>query len=160
PNLGLQAFDQNRAALTWRFVKLALTHKFDLALIGHVNYAPLGLMLKRIQPQLRYGVMLYGIEAWQQLPRLRRHALQKADFLISISDYTKQRAVEANSLDADRVYLLPNALEWDETSFEFRVSSFESKERGIKLLSVCRLEQTEQYKGVDKVIEALPEVAK
>jgi phosphatidylinositol alpha-1,6-mannosyltransferase len=159
PNLKLQAFDQNRAALTWRFAKLALTHKVDLVLIGHVNYAPLGLMLKRFQPQLRYGVMLYGIEAWQQLPRLKRHALQNADFMISISDYTKQRAVQANSLDADRIYLLPNALEWTKGEPETRAARSTSA-FGTQLLSVCRLEQTEQYKGVDKVIEALPAVAR
>ena len=31
---------------------------------------------------------------------------------------------------------------------------------GTRLLSVCRLEQSERYKGVDKVIECLPELAK
>jgi phosphatidylinositol alpha-1,6-mannosyltransferase len=159
PNLRLQAFDQNRVALTGRFLRLALTHKFDLALIGHVNYAPFGLMLKRLQPQLRYGVMLYGIEAWQQLAGVRRRALQRADFMISISDYTKQRAVEANALITDRVYLLPNALE--STSVEpFTTATQSTATAGTRLLSVCRLEQAEQYKGVDKTIEVLPEVVK
>jgi phosphatidylinositol alpha-1,6-mannosyltransferase len=158
-NLRLQAFDHNRVALTQRLARLALTQKFDLALIGHVNYAPLGWLLKRLQPHMRYAVILYGIEAWQQLPLLRRRALQQADFMISISEYTKRRAVEANVLTAHRVHLLPNALEWTNVKPASAVTQVPAT-AGTRLLSVCRLEQAEQYKGVDNVIEALPEIAK
>ncbi len=157
PNVRLQAFAQNRLALARRSIRLGLTHKFELALIGHVNYTPLGWMLKTLQPKLRYGVILYGIEAWQQLPPLRRRALQQADFIISISDYTKQRAVEANNLVAERVYLLPNALEWGDVE-PFAPAGESQAIAATRLLSVCRLDQAEQYKGVDKVIEVLPKV--
>lgn len=159
PNLKLEAFAQNRLALTRRVVRLGLAREFDLVLIGHVNYAPLGWLLKKLQPRLRYGVMLYGIEAWQQLSPLRRGCLQQADFMISISDYTRQKAVQANLLIADRVHLLPNAL--DAPTIEAIPASDQSpKIKGTHLLSVCRLDQNEQYKGVDKVIEVLRDVAK
>ena len=158
PNLQLQAFNQNRVALVRRLLRLVLTPDIDLALIGHVNYAPLGWLLKRLRPRLRYGVMLYGIDAWEELPRFKKFALQHADFLISISDYTKQRAVEANALIPDQVFLLPNALAVT-TATPTEVAN-SSPGTGIRLLSVCRLEQTEQYKGVDHVIETLPELAK
>lgn len=158
PNLKLEAFAQNRLALTRRVVRLGLAREVDLVLIGHVNYAPLGWFLKKLQPRLRYGVMLYGIEAWQQLSPLRRRALQHADFMISISDYTRQKAIQANRLIAERVHLLPNALEAP------RVEAIPASDRspaikGTRLLSVCRLDQNEQYKGVDKVIEVLQHVA-
>ncbi len=173
-NLNLRSFDGNRAAFITTVFRLALSKKLDLVLVGHVNYAPLGLLLKRLQPQMRFGVMLYGIEAWQPLSRLRAHALRRADFMISISEYTRQRAIEANGLDAARICLLPNALEWEE---EAVAKSKEQRAKGddsqlskesehcvsgnrINLLSVCRLDQYEQYKGVDQVIEALPEVLK
>jgi phosphatidylinositol alpha-1,6-mannosyltransferase len=158
-NLRLQAFDQDRVRLVLHFIRLALTRRFDLALLGHVNYAPLGWLLKKLRPQVRYGVMLYGVDAWRRLPWLKRQALQRADFLVSISDYTKKRAVEANSLIADRVYLLPNALE--SISVEPMTTTFQLPAgAGSRLLSVCRLEETERYKGVDKVIEVLPDVAR
>ncbi|MGH9967616.1 MAG: glycosyltransferase family 4 protein [Pyrinomonadaceae bacterium] len=159
PNLRFQAFDGSRASLSMRFMQLALAHKVDLLLIGHINYAPLGWMLKRLQPQLRYGVMLYGIEAWQSLGRMRGHALRQANFTVSISEYTKQRAVEINALDEARMSLLPNALECSSIGSPFpEIPS--SVAKGTRLLSVCRLEDTQQYKGVDKVLEVLPEVAK
>jgi phosphatidylinositol alpha-1,6-mannosyltransferase len=155
-NISFEAFAGNRRALMWRTLGLALHESIDVALIGHVNYAPFGLMLKRFQPQSRYAVILYGIDAWQRLSAIKRRALQKADFLIAISETTKRNAVAANQLDESRVYVLPNALEW---TGENSVSAFAPAASGKRLLSVCRLERNEQYKGVDTTLRALAEVA-
>lgn len=157
PHLRLQAFDHNRVSLVLKFLRLSLKQPFDLVLLGHVNYAPLGWLLKKLRPQMRYGVMLYGVDAWKRLPPLKRRALQQANFLISISDYTKRKAIAANGLTQQEIYLLPNALEArpnDEKPFPSPVTSEKAS-----LLSVCRLDKSEQYKGVDHVIEALPQVA-
>lgn len=155
--LQLEAYARNRAAFVRRVLSLTASRRIDLALIGHVNYAPLGLLLRRLQPQLRYGVMMYGIDVWKPLTRLRRKALRQADFAVSISEYTKRLAVEANGIEAGRVHLLPNALEWDEAE---AVSALPepSGPAGTRLLTVTRLDETERYKGVDTVIEALPSV--
>lgn len=154
-NVSFEAFSGNRGALGWRTLGLALHQPVDLALIGHVNYAPFGLMIKRLQPDARYGVILYGIDAWKRLPPLKRRALQRADFLIAISETTKKRAVAANELDEGRVCILPNALAW---TADMRPSA--PSVSGKRLLSVCRLERNEQYKGIDLVLRALPEVLK
>lgn len=154
-NISFEAFEGNRRALMWRTLGLALHESIDLALIGHVNYAPFGLLLKRFQPQSRYGVVLYGIDAWRRLSPLKRRALQKADFLIAISETTKRNAVAANQLDEGRVYVLPNALEWTD---EPEAASF-SPAAGKRILSVCRLERNEQYKGIDSTLRALAKVA-
>jgi len=156
-NLSLEAFGGNRPALIRRAVGLAMNRRIDLALVGHVNYAPLAWVLKRLQPRMRYGVILYGIDAWRPLKGLRRRALQQADFLISISEYTKERAVEENGLRADRFYLLPNALEYNELE-SFAPLGEAPHRQETRMLSVCRLESSERYKGVDRVIEALPEI--
>ncbi|HEY0004468.1 MAG TPA: glycosyltransferase family 4 protein [Pyrinomonadaceae bacterium] len=158
PSLSLEAFAGHRRAFVQRVAGLALKARIDLALIGHVNYAPLGLLLKRLQPQLRYGIIIYGIEAWERQSRIHRRAMRKADFVISISEYTKRRALEVNGPFDGRAYLLPNALEWTSESAApdmplARVPA------GTHLLSVCRLDSNEKYKGVDQVIEALPEIA-
>jgi phosphatidylinositol alpha-1,6-mannosyltransferase len=158
-NLDLQVFSRRRSAFVRQALRLGLTRRIDLAVIGHVNYASLGWMLKRLQPQLRYGVILYGIDAWQPLGGLRKRALQQADFIISISDYTRQRAIETNALNEKSIDLLPNALEWLDVESQ-DTGAHSAVIEGTRLLSVCRLEQSEKYKGVDKVIEALPDIAK
>jgi glycosyltransferase involved in cell wall biosynthesis len=158
PGLHLEAYDRNRVRFTRRALSLAASRRIDLLLIGHVNYAPLGWILRRMQPQLRYGVMMYGIDVWARLSPLRRRALQQADFTVSISEYTGRRAVEANDMVAKRIYLLPNALEWNEEDIRGNSVS-PAMPSGTRLLTVCRLDSTEKYKGVDTVIQALPQVA-
>ncbi|HZI88181.1 MAG TPA: glycosyltransferase family 4 protein [Pyrinomonadaceae bacterium] len=158
--LRLQAFDGNRLALARSFLSVGLQQKIDLVLVGHVNYAPLAWFLKQLQPSLKYGVLLYGIEAWRPLSALRRRALQKADFLISISNFTKQEAVDRNELDPGRIYILSNALDCVEPQCRQTVRHEPLPSVGARLLSVCRLEENERYKGVEKVIECLPELVK
>jgi glycosyltransferase involved in cell wall biosynthesis len=154
-NISFEAFGGNRRALMWRTLGLALHQPIDLALIGHVNYAPFGLLLKRLQPQSRYGVFLYGIDAWQRLSPVKRRALQKADFLIAISETTRKNASAANDLDASRIHVLPNALEWPAPD-----TTDASTGKATQLLSVCRLERDEQYKGVDTTLKALVQVVR
>jgi len=170
PSLTLESFDGHRASFVRRVVATALREQINLALIGHVNYAPLGLLLKRLRPNLRYGVMVHGVEAWSRLPRIRRRALRNADFVMSVSDYTKRRVVEANGVNPENVCLLPNALRWGinetrrrgdaETGRVGDSDALASEPVGkvTRFLSVCRLDAREQYKGIDTVINALPAV--
>jgi len=158
PNLTLEALAGSRSALVRRALSLAMRRRIDLLLVGHVNYSPLGLVLRTLQPGLRYGVFMYGIDVWKELPPLHRRALQGANFLISISDYTKRRAVEMNNIRAENVHLLPNALEWLPEDLAAKTSGT-PRPAGPTLLSVCRLDSSERYKGVDTVIEALPSIA-
>lgn len=157
PRLHLEAFAGRRAAFVRRALSLALMRRTALLLVGHVNYAPLALWLRRLQPELRYGVMIYGVDAWLRLPRARREGLQRADFVVAISEYTKQRAIEVNGVSAERFYVLPNALECDAERFTLEQDQ-PLLASEMRLLSVCRLDAGEQYKGVDTVIEALPSI--
>jgi phosphatidylinositol alpha-1,6-mannosyltransferase len=153
--LRLEGFNGNRVRFVRRIMNLGIGNKIDLLLVGHVNYAPLGLMLRYLRPRLRYGVVIHGTDVWGKLSFLRRRALQNADFIISVSEDTKRRAVEVNRAPADRISLLPNALQWDTTDLTPQSASFHS---GIRLLSVCRLDSNERLKGVDTVISCLPKV--
>jgi len=150
----LQTFSGRRFAFVMSVLRFALVSKIDLVLVGHVNYAPLGLMLKRLQPNLRYGVMVHGVDVWSRLPFLKRLALRRADFVTSVSDYSRRQAAEMNDVQLDRVRWLPNALEWCNASDA--ALSPNPAAAGIKLLSVCRLDARERYKGVDTVLRALP----
>jgi phosphatidyl-myo-inositol dimannoside synthase len=160
PSLTMESFDGHRASFVRRVVATAFREPINLALIGHINYAPLGLLLKRLRPNLRYGVMVHGVEAWSRLPRIRRRALRNADFVMSVSDYTKRQVVEANGVNPENVYLLPNALRWDGSETGRRGEGETGRVgKTTRFLSVCRLDAREQYKGIDTVINALPAVS-
>ncbi len=157
PQLRLAAFDGRRLSFARTALSIGAREPVELVLAGHVNYAPLCVLLKRLRPGMRFGVFLYGCEVWEKMPLIRRRALQQADFFISISGYTGQQAVEVNKVRPERVFLLPNALEW-ETESKDSSDAYELP-RGMKLLSVGRLDTTERRKGFDTIIESLPLIA-
>jgi glycosyltransferase involved in cell wall biosynthesis len=68
------------------------------------------------------------------------------------------QAVQMNELEADRIFIVPNALEWSNDISASSVSH--TLPQGTRLLSVGRLDSTEQQKGFDTVIESLPDVIK
>lgn len=158
PNLRLTGFAGNRVRFVMAALRIVVRDRINLTLAGHLHYAPLCLLLKVLRPRMRFGVLIYGWDAWVRLSIMRRWALQQADFIISISDYTKQQAVAINGLDEKRIFVLPNALEWKTREAVERVAS-SSLPLGTRLLSVARLESAEQQKGFDTVIRALPSIA-
>ena len=174
PNLSLESFAGKRSSFVRRVVATALRERIDLALIGHVNYAPLGLLLKRLQPKMRYGVIAYGTEVWSPLPRVKRRALGSADFVISISEYTKAKLVEVQGIRAERIHIPPNAVAWKggetgrrddaetgrsgEGEMRRVGEPYAARHKPMRFFSVCRLDAREQYKGIDTVIKALPAV--
>src|SRR5438445_11629776 len=112
PNLNLESFAGRRRQFVQRVLGAAIRDRIDLSLIGHVNYAPLGLLMKRIQPALRYGVMAHGVEVWPPLKGMKRRALQQADFVIYVSANKKERLCGAYGVQQARVYILPDSIVW------------------------------------------------
>ena len=158
PNLHLTAFAGNRVRFVMAALRSVIRDRINLILAGHLHYAPLCLLLKVLRPRMRFGVFIYGSDAWVRVSPMRRWAMQQADFIVSISDYTRQQAVAINGLDEKQVFVLPNALEW-KTSEPVEKKAPTSLPLGTRLLSVGRLLKSEQQKGFDTVIKALPAIA-
>lgn len=159
-NVSFQGFHGNRMA----FVRAALSElkkRPDVVYAAHINLASLALAMRWLKPALRYGVALYGIEAWQPLSLLKRYALQQADFLTSISNYTSETAASTHNVMPEKFHLLPPVLDpfWLSSATETLTDGADlGVPNGRILLSVTRLAASEGYKGVDCVIQALPDV--
>jgi len=151
-------FGRNKRALLSCLLRL-MPHAQTIC-FGHVNLAPLGLILRAIRPRIRYWVVTHGAEVWAPLPLIRRAALRHANGVISVSSDTAQRMVKAQRLNPQSVSVLSPALDpgFMESPCDVNIPSFPSK--GPVLLTVARLVSSEPGKGVDSVIAALPEVMK
>lgn len=155
-NARLRGFLGNKIAFVIAALQ-ELRRRPNVVYVAHVNLASIALLMRLLNPSLRYGVALYGIEVWEKLPLLKRIALQQAAFVTSLSAYTSQQSIELQSLKAERVHLLPPAID------PFWITSTQEPTQldlppGKILLSVARLAASEKYKGVDCVIQALPKV--
>jgi glycosyltransferase involved in cell wall biosynthesis len=133
----------------------------DLIIATHLNFTPVAYRLKQLTG-IPYWAIAHGVEAWNiQRPGLKR-ALQHADRILAVSHYTRDRLLQEQNLDPDRVSLLPNT--FDSHRFQMAPKSPQLLQRyGLTpqhkiILTVARLDSTERYKGYDKILYALPQI--
>jgi phosphatidylinositol alpha-1,6-mannosyltransferase len=134
--------------------------ELDTLFLGHVNLAPLGLLVRLVRPRINYWVVAHGVEVWESLPVHRRLGLRHAQRVLSVSAYTTSQMVEVQKLDPRRVFLLPPALDP-----AFIVTSCDEDpvrlpSHGRVLLTVGRLISSEPGKGIDLVIRVFSDVLK
>jgi glycosyltransferase involved in cell wall biosynthesis len=128
-----------------------------IVVAGHVNYAPLALALARAW-RAPYLVLTYGIEAWHVKAPINRYALRVADRLLAISSFTAAELLRSLELPPERVAVIPNTIDlarFQPGAPSPRIVRQLEDMPTPRLLSVCRLDASERYKGIDVVIEAL-----
>lgn len=146
---------QSRRRFVQRSIGAVVRDRPDIILAGHPNFSLLGWLLSRMirAPMVSF---VYGIDITQPLGPIRRRALQRSDRVFSISQFTAQRATEANGILPNRVRILHNCLDpWFDVPYERREGL-----RQPSLLTVARLSLAERYKGHDYVIRAMPTLRK
>jgi glycosyltransferase involved in cell wall biosynthesis len=128
-----------------------------LVVCGHVNLSPLAWALARATGA-RLMALTYGVEAWTIDSRWTAAALRAADSIVTISSFTANALRDALGFDGDRIAVLHNAV--DGVRFQpgppkptilTRLSSLARP----RLITVCRLDATERYKGVDTLLRVL-----
>ncbi|MHB8382856.1 MAG: glycosyltransferase family 4 protein [Candidatus Binataceae bacterium] len=133
-----------------------------LAYLNHPNLAPLGLGLRALRPATRYFTSTYGFEVWEPLSMVRRLGLRHADTVTAIAEFNATETIKFQGLEARKVAIVPCALDPDFNAEIGAAAPPLRRERsgGPMLLTVARLVHREhrEHKGIDSVIEALPEV--
>ena len=148
----------------WRVVPRRWVHAFqvrrliaefqpDLIICNHVELAAHGWRAKQ-QSGTPYWVVAYGIEVWGDIPRGQAAALGKADSVVAISKVT-QEILSAKGILRHKIELL---------YYGFDTNLFSPKAERTSaapvLLTVCRLDAGERYKGYDAVVELMPDLLK
>lgn len=135
----------------------------DIVLCGHMNLLPLAWTVSRFKrcPLLLF---MHGIEAWQPHANpLTRLLLRRVDYFVAVSRFTAERMADWSGIPSGRVSIVPNCIDF--ADFSQRPPNPELAARlGIDrkrvLLTVARLASSERYKGIDMVLEVLPDVAR
>ncbi len=148
-------FGRNKTKLIAR--ALGLAFRTRVVFIGHPNFAPIGFLLRSVNPRLRYWVASHGVEVWQPTKGLRQVALRRAEFVTAPSRYTVNQLIRTQGLSPSKAALLPYCLDPgfrncppDQGGKSGRLAS--------QILTVGRLLRSEPGKGVDTVIRAMRQV--
>ena len=119
-----------------------------LVFCGHLYMAPLIAMLSGFL-RLPWWLQLHGIEVWQSPTRRLLVSVGRANFLTTVSRFTRAELLKRVPLAPWRVRVLPN------TAYPM-----ESPDQVIRqphmILSITRLTASERYKGVQRVLAVLP----
>lgn len=135
--------------------------RFDVVLCAHINLLPMAFAVGLLH-RAPVGVMVHGIEAWRPTGRiLIDRLIRRVDFFVSVSAFTSERLRAWTGLDAARGHVLPNAV--DMSAFTPGPPAPALIERlGVAgkrvILTLARLEATERYKGVDEILEIMPDL--
>ncbi len=157
-----------RVPLRWRTpafaAQLALwgaLQRPDLIVTSHVHFAVVAAQLQRWLG-LPYWIVAHGVEVWNiQRPDLQQ-ALRRADRILAVSSYTRDRLLAEQALDPARVVVLPNTFAAD----RFRpgpkpphlLVRHQLRPDQPTILTVARLDASQPYKGYDQILRALPAI--
>jgi phosphatidyl-myo-inositol dimannoside synthase len=137
----------------------------DVVVLGHINLLLLALFACFL-PKKKIVLVAHGIEVWQSLPWWKKTVLQKIDLILAVSEYTKQKMAEKQGLDKGKIHVFHNTLNpFFKLPKEFAkpnhlLQRYEIATNQKVLLTLARLSFSEQYKGYDTVIKAMPEILK
>jgi glycosyltransferase involved in cell wall biosynthesis len=147
-----------RARFLWNVVIQLLRYRHQEMVVCHLNLAPLARWLHQWLG-IPYRVLLHGLELQglhheSPLAGKRLVALARARQLIAVSSHTAFLARALPGFDQAPLVCLPNTFCAD----RFRLQPQQPRSPLPTLLTVCRLDASEGYKGVDRVLQSLPQV--
>lgn len=136
----------------------------DVFIIGHINLAILGVLAKILRPKLQLIVIAHGIDVWYELSYIKKLLLKKADIILSVSSFTKQKLKDVHGISGKKIKLFPNTIDpffcFPDLFIKplYLTQRYKLSPEQPTILSICRLSSKEGYKGYDTVIKALPSV--
>lgn len=158
-----RGFTQKKARFAFQAVRAASSA--DTIILGHINLAPVGLLIKRMFPGKQVLLVAHGIEVWRVTSPVQRAFIRKADHILAVSEYTRTRMLQNDpALNPRKIQVFYNTLDpyfafptrFGKPGYLLQRYGFAPETKII--LTIARLSDTEKYKGYDKVIEALPGV--
>ncbi|MEH2443136.1 glycosyltransferase [Nostoc sp.] len=149
------------AAFASQLIGLGFWQRPNLIFSSHLNFSIPAYLLKRLFG-IPYWVVVHGIEVWNLQNSNLQTALHHADRILAVSHYTRDRLLQEQNLDPERVVVLPNTFDADNFQIAPKPESL-LKRYGLNseqpiILTIARLEKLEQYKGYDRIITALPKI--
>ncbi len=140
--------------------------KSDLVVIGHVNLAPVAILIKLLKPKIKMILVAHGVEIWNKQNYLKEKLLKRVDLIMAVSNFTKNKIIEQHKIPAEKITILHNTLDpYFKVPEIFKKPEYLLKRYNINprtkvILTLTRIKKIEGYKGYDKVIELLPDILK
>ena len=155
-------YQKDKVSFVWK--ELINADKYQQVVLGHINLAMFGLLIKFLNPSTKVFLVAHGIEVWDELTGFKKQILNKCDKILAVSNFTKQKLIEVNNVNPNKIEIFHNTIDpFFNYPHQFRKPDYLLERYRIDkndkiILTLTRLSYTEKYKGYDKVIAVLPKV--
>jgi phosphatidylinositol alpha-1,6-mannosyltransferase len=146
-------------------VSLIRSFKYDMVVIGHINLAVIGCLIKWLRPNIRLVLIAHGIEVWDEMKGFKKTLLDQADVILAVSNFTKAKIIEFNrQVEPGKIKIFPNTIDPyvippnDFTKPAYLLERYGFLHDDPIILTVTRLASSERYKGYDGIITLMPEL--
>ncbi|MEH1866900.1 MAG: glycosyltransferase family 4 protein [Nostoc sp.] len=144
-----------------KIIILAIFQRPTVVISTHVNYATACYILKLLTG-IPYWVVAHGLEVWEIENNFIKLALQKADKIVSVSNYTRQRLLEGKNIDSEKIFVLPNTFDANQFKINpkpsYLLKRYNLTNEQPVILTVTRMGRMAKYKGYDQMLHALVKV--
>lgn len=136
----------------------------DELIIGHINLAVIGVWYKFLRPNKKLTVICHGIEVFEPVSGLKKKLLQKADRILAVSSFTRQKLIDVQQVQQEKIIVFPNTIDPHfQLPAHFIKPAYLQQRYGIHenekvIFTLTRLNSEEGYKGYDKLISILPQL--
>lgn len=140
---------------------LLTAFRYDVIILGHINLASIGLLIKLFFPKKKLILIAHGIEVWQSVSFFGKQIIKKSHKILAVSAYTKEILCVKHAVPEENIIIFHNTIDPNFTfPFEFEKPNYLIDRYGITdknkvVITIARLSSTEKYKGYDQVIQAI-----
>ncbi len=162
PAKKFRAYSGNR--LSFVFQSVFRSFVTDELIIGHMNLAVIGVCYKFFRPNKKLIVICHGIEVFEPVTGLKKKLLQKADRILAVSSFTRQKLIDLQDVPQEKIIVFPNTIDPHfALTTHFSKPAYLQQRYGIHenekvIFTLTRLNSEEGYKGYDKLISILPQL--
>jgi len=143
------------------------SYKHKTVILGHINLALIGLLIKLFNPTTKVILIVHGIDIWQPQTGIKKRFLHTVNEIWSVSNYTKQTMLQNNPyIQEQKIKIFPNTLDpYFQLPQNFEKPDYLLQRYGISketkiIVTVTRLAATEKFKGYDGIISLLKSLNK
>ena len=155
-------YGKSKLLHVFRVIQLILKEKdFSVIICGHLNLLPLA-VLASWRAKCPLVLSVHGIEAWEPTPRVISNLCTRfVSHVTSVTNFTLQRFLTWARCRPEKTFVIPPAVRLDRfcpgPKRDDLIEAYSLSEKTI-LLTLCRLNAKERYKGVDEVLEQLSQL--
>lgn len=147
-----------------RYVRTVLKNlrgHFDLVICGHINLLPLA-WLASVKLHTPLALSVHGIDVWQpHKSMLTRALLRQVNAVWPVSEFTRDKMASWSKIAAERFHVLPNTIALERYGMAAKDAALVAKYglSGRKVMMIlARLVGAERYKGVDELLDLMPDL--